>query len=198
MCNFIQNQPLMKSFLPLLLFIVLSTPRLWAQEDEKHVDFEVEQETEYEGAFKHHQIGAMLGHIHISQGHNSKGKRWLVLPMISMNYNYKFNERWGIGLHTDLTLESYEVEENENEIVERKTPIAPAIMGIFKPGKHFTYMLGFGEEFAKEEDLFLIRAEIEYGLELPKEFEFGASVGWDFRFDAYDSWVLAVGVSKLF
>ena len=91
-----------------------------------------------------------------------------------------------------------EGEDGEIDILERELPIAPALMGLYKPGEHFTFMLGVGEEFAEEEDLFLIRGEVEYGLELPNEFELGAAIGYDVRFDAYDSWVLAVGVSKLF
>lgn len=184
----------MKTFFSCILMFCMYSTCLYAQD----VETSVEVETESESEFKHHQIGIILGHAHISQGHVESGKKWLAIPMISLNYNYKINERWGIGLHTDFNLESFQVESYDENIVERETPIAPAVMVLFKPGEHFTYMLGAGEEFSKEEDLFLIRAEAEYGLELPKSFEFSASIGWDFRFDAYDSWALAVGVSKLF
>ncbi|MDW5290998.1 hypothetical protein [Formosa sp. PL04] len=186
----------MKNILLFFILLQLGAYTTYAQESEN------EHETETEGEFKHHQIGAMIGHAHLDEGSHTDGSRWLVVPMVSLNYNYWFNEKWGVGLHTDFILETYEViketEEGETETLERELPIAPALMAAFKPGKHFTYMLGFGEEFAKEDDLFLLRAEVEYTLELPKTFELGVALGYDLRFDAYDSWVMAVGVSKLF
>ncbi|MGJ5642872.1 hypothetical protein [Formosa sp. S-31] len=186
----------MKTTIVLLFLLVLPCTIIYAQEDETKSVFDEETE------IKHHQIGFMLGHAHISQGHSNGNKKWLALPMISLNYNYWFNERWAFGLHTDMVLEDFEVEQwngsGEDKILERKTPIAPAIMMLYKPGKHFTYMLGIGEEFTCEENLFLIRAEVEYSLELPNEFEFGTSVGYDIRVNEYDSWALQIGVSKLF
>ncbi|CDF77818.1 conserved hypothetical protein [Formosa agariphila KMM 3901] len=189
----------MKNILFFLILLQFATYSTYAQEHEAEHETELESE---EGEFKHHQIGAMIGHAHIYQGSHAEGKKWLVVPMASLNYNYWINKKWGVGLHTDFILESYEVheetEDGEIEILERELPIAPALMALYKPGEHFTFMLGIGEEFAAEEDLFLIRGEVEYGLELPKEFELGAAIGYDLRFDAYDSWVLAIGVSKVF
>ena len=190
----------MKNTLLFFILLQLATFTSYAQEHEAEHATELERE---EGEhFHHHQIGAMIGHAHIYQGSHTDGKKWLVVPMVSLNYNYWINKTWGIGLHTDFILETYEVheegEDGEINILERELPIAPALMAAYKPGEHFTFMLGVGEEFAKEEDLFLIRGEVEYSLELPKAFEFGAAVGYDIRFDAYDSWVLAVGLSKMF
>ncbi|MBP1840454.1 hypothetical protein [Formosa algae] len=190
----------MKNILLFFILLQFAAYSTYAQEHEDNQDTEMEfEESE---TFEHHQIGAMIGHAHIYQGHHAEGKDWLVVPMVSLNYNYWINETWGVGLHTDFILETYEVheegEDGEVEILERELPIAPALMAAYKPGEHFTFMLGVGEEFAKEEDLFLIRGEVEYSLELPKAFELGAAIGYDVRFDAYDSWVLALGVSKLF
>ena len=190
----------------LLFFILLQMGLFsaYAQDHETAHRSEIEsKENEFaEEEFKHNQIGIMLGHAHIDEGPHTEGSRWLVVPMVSLNYNYWFNEKWGIGLHTDFILENYEIteetDEGEVEILERELPIAPALMAAFKPGKHFTFMLGIGEEFAKEDDLFLIRGEVEYTLELPQTFELGVALGYDARFDAYDSWVMAIGVSKLF
>ena len=190
----------MKNILLFLILFQFATYGSYGQEhDAEHVTTFDQEDEEH---VHHHQIGAMIGHAHIYQGDHIEGKDWLVVPMVSLNYNYWINEKWGIGLHTDFILETYEViketVKGETETLERELPIAPALMAAFKPGKHFTYMLGVGEEFAKEDDLFLVRAEVEYTIELPKTFEFGAALGYDIRFDAYDSWVMAVGVSKLF
>lgn len=161
-----------------------------------------EKEVETEEEMNRHQIGVMIGHVHISNGVKPDGKKWDALPMFSINYNYRVTENWSLGLHTDFVNETFEVEEHlgsgEEKILERERPIAPALMVGYKPREHFTYMLGAGGEFAKEEDLFLLRAEVEYSLELPNEFEFAASIGYDFRFNAYDSLAIALGVLKSF
>ena len=63
-----------------------------------------------------------------------------------------------IGLHTDIVLETFEVEKNleggTEEVVERTRPIAPAILFIYKPTEHWSLGLGVGGEFAKEENYF--------------------------------------------
>ncbi|WP_066223276.1 hypothetical protein [Formosa haliotis] len=186
----------MKNIIFCFTFILLGVYTSNAQESE------IETETESEEHFNHHQIGILLGHSHISQGPNSEGKKWVTAAMFSLNYNYWFNRHWALGVHTDIVPETLKIireEDNgETDVYEREVPIAPALMLCYKPGKHFTYMLGAGEEFAKEENLFLVRAEVEYSVEMPKEFEFGAGIGYDIRFNAYDSWVLSVGVSKIF
>ncbi|WP_299782115.1 hypothetical protein [uncultured Formosa sp.] len=186
----------MKKTLLLLILLQLGAYTIYAQESENKHNEETEE------GFEHHQIGVMIGHAHIDEGHHVEGNRWLVVPMVSLNYNYWFTKNWAVGLHTDFILETYEIlketEEGESEVLERELPIAPAIMAAYKPGEHFAFMVGVGEEFAKEEDLFLIRGEVEYSLELPKAFELGAAIGYDLRFDEYDSWVLAIGISKMF
>ncbi len=150
--------------------------------------------------FRHHQIGLMLGHTHISQGVQNGDKKWEVLPSIVLNYNYWFNEKWGLGIHTDIVVETYEVEKHlksgSDEILERAYPVAPAVMGMYKPKKHFSYLVGVGGEFANTENLFLVRGEVAYGIHILKEIELETSISYDLRFNAYDSWGLAIGISK--
>ncbi len=149
---------------------------------------------------KHHRISLMLGHTHVSQGVQNGGKKWEVLPSVALGYDYWLNKNWAVGVHTDIVIETYEVEKHLNsekeEILEREYPISPAIMGIYKPKKHFSYQIGVGGEFAKTENLFLIRSEIAYGIHILKEFEVETSVSYDLRFNAYDSWGIAIGISK--
>ncbi|URM38914.1 hypothetical protein [Flavobacterium anhuiense] len=71
-------------------------------------------------------------------------------------------------------------------------------MGIYKPNEHWSFLLGFGGEFAKEEDFFLTRAGIEYGYELPKGWEIFGTASYDFKWNAYDSWGIGLGIAKNF
>jgi len=133
--------------------------------------------------------------------HDGK-QSWEVLPSFGLNYNYWFNETWAIGLHTDIVIETYEVERHldtgSEEILERVTPIAPALMLGYKPHKHFGFLLGPGYELEAEENLFLVRTEVEYSIEMAAGLEFEAGIGYDFRVDAYDSWSMVLGICRSF
>ncbi len=155
-------------------------------------------ETE-EKEFPKHTLGIVLSHNNISKGVTQNGTKWLSVPAWGIDYNYQFCEKWAVGLHTDIIIEKIEVIENlksEEESIERSYPIAPALMGIYKPTKHSSFMLGMGVEFAKEENLVLTRAGYEWGTELGKKWELSFSFNYDFRWDAYDSYTLGFGIAR--
>jgi len=149
--------------------------------------------------FKHHQIGLLLGHTHMRAGEEIESKNRLSLPSFTLYYNYFFNERWSVGLHTDLVTEQFVAQSlGGGEAVERERPIAPAVMLGYKPGEHFTFLAGGGVDIDGEETLGLIRIDAEYGLEIINEWEFVVALGYDIRIDAFDSFQLGVGVAKKF
>ena len=96
----------------------------------------------------------------------------LVLPFWGLDYNFQFSPKFALGLHTDFVLESFEVEKNldgeDETATERSHPVAPAVIGFYKPAEHGSFGLGAGGEFAKEEDYFLNRqqwnTELKYAM----------------------------------
>jgi hypothetical protein len=146
---------------------------------------------------KHHCLSFLLSHTYVSQGVIDGDRKWLTLPSVALDYNYFFMPKWSVGLHNDLIIENFKVEKTE-EVFERTTPIASALTAGFKPGEHFTYQFGLGGEFAKEEDFFLIRFGVEYGLELPKDWELVSNFVYDIKWNAYDSFSIGIGISKSF
>ena len=151
----------------------------------------------------YHTLGFLISHTQINQGIQADGnKKWLSLSSWAINYNYKFSSKWAIGLHNDIVLEDFAVEEHlkssEAEVLQRSYPIASAVMVTYKPGKHFSYMLGSGGEFARTGNLFLVRVGIEYGYDITKDWELNASVTNDIKINAYNSWAVGLGVTKVF
>jgi hypothetical protein len=151
---------------------------------------------------KSHSVGLAIGHAHVFEGRDAEGnKKVLALPMWGIDYNFQFSPKWMIGFHTDIITETFAVKKNlangeDGEVVERSRPVAPAIMGFFKPTHHWNFGLGLGGEFAKEENYFLTRATVEYGAEISKGWEVFGAVQYDFRWNAYDSWTIGIGISK--
>ena len=165
----------------------------------------IAQENEDKEVFKpHHQIGISINHVHVFEGRDDEGNREVLsLPAWGVDYTFQFHKNWAIGLHTDFVIEKFKVEkvyanDEDNETVERSYPIAPALMGIYKPSESWSFLLGFGGEFAKEENYFLTRVGAEYGYELPKNWEIFGTFSYDLKWNAYDSWGIGLGIAKNF
>ncbi|MDH7461900.1 hypothetical protein QEG73_11450 [Chitinophagaceae bacterium 26-R-25] len=150
-----------------------------------------------------HSLGLNIGHEQSFSGVDENGKRKLVgLPYWGLDYNFQFARKFAIGLHTDFVTETFKVEKNleagEKEVVERSFPIAPAVMGFYKPTEHWSFGLGMGAEFEKEENYVLNRIAIEYGAEIRNGWEVFGVLQYDIRWNAYDTWTIGLGISKAF
>lgn len=177
----------------LLCFSILLSNKITAQESEEKEIFK-----------PHHQIAISINHVHVFEGIDDDGnKEVLALPAWGIDYTYHLSQKWAIGLHTDFIIEKFKVEKDlesgeDKETVERSYPIAPAVMGIYKLNEHWSFLLGMGGEFAKEEDYLLTRAGAEYGYELPKRWEIFGTFSYDIKWSAYDSWGIGLGIAKNF
>lgn len=118
-------------FLILLMIAGVSVPYLVSAKEDSHDSFS-----------PHHTLGFMISHTQVSQGVQTNGnKKWLSLPSWALNYNYKFSPKWAIGLHNDIIVEDFVVQEHlknsGGETLERSYPVASAVMASYKPGKYF-------------------------------------------------------------
>ncbi|MGL6269525.1 MAG: hypothetical protein ACRC2O_16445 [Chitinophagaceae bacterium] len=138
-----------------------------------------------------------LGHTHISEGKVDGETQWLTTASWSFNYDYWISNKWAIGLQTDLIIETFIIENHEEELIERSYPWTFVPVAIFKPGKHLSIIAGVGAEFSKGHNLAMTRLGIEYGFHLPKNWEVGAALVWDEKWNYYNSWGIAFTVSKI-
>lgn len=150
-----------------------------------------------------HKLSVVISHAQVFQGRDINGnKQVLSLPSWGLDYTYQFTPKWGIGLHTDIITETFEVEKHlssggDAQVIERAYPVAPALMGIYRLNHHWSFLIGAGVEFAKEENFFLNRAGVEYAAELPKGWEVFGSLSYDIKWSAYDTWLIGLGISKV-
>lgn len=180
-------------FIPLLmvLFLFFLLPTLTLAQATHH------EKDNDKGA---HKFTLALGHAHIKEGVEEGKNKWLVMGAWALNYDYLLSSKWALGVHNDVIIEDFTVEKHlgdgEQKEIEREIPIATKLVGSFKPGKHMSYMVGVGEEFGKGEHLFLSTLGVEYGWHLHKGWELGGELSYDIKWNAYDTWILGVGVSK--
>ncbi len=139
-----------------------------------------------------------LGHTHISQGKIENDTKWLALASWTLNYDYWLSDKWAIGIQNDLVLESFIIEDAEDESIERHYPVSVVPVVIFKAGKHLSLIAGVGEEFSRGHNLTLTRLGAEYGWHLPGDWEIGIAAVWDNKWNYYNSWGLVFTTSKIF
>lgn len=156
-----------------------------------------------EGDFRpKHNIGLNIGHAHSLHGVEEDGSsKTLILPYWGFDYNFQFAQRFALGVHVDYINEDFEVEKNlasGSQTVERSRPVAPALVGFYKPGERWSVGLGIGGEFSKEENYLLNRGAVEYGVEIRKGWEVFGVLQYDIRWNAYDTWTIGLGISKAF
>lgn len=144
-----------------------------------------------------HRFTIGLGHTHVSEGKVDGDTKWLALPSWSLNYDYWLSNKWALGLQNDIILESFKIENNHHEEIERSYPVAIVPVAMFKPGKHLSLIGGVGCEFADNHSLTLTRLGAEYGFHLPNNWEVGGALVWDNKWNYYNSWGLAITISKI-
>ncbi len=182
----------MKKILRFFFFVLMlsfHTPLLWSQEMSSHE----------EPFHAHPSVGLFISHAHVFEGLDADGDRQaLSLSSWGLDFNYHFHPQWAIGLHTDVIIEKFKVEAQDGETTEVNYPVAPALMAIFQPGTHWEFLAGLGLELTKEEQEVFNRIGLGYIAELSPGWEMAAALTYDLKWEAYDTWVLGLGVVHLF
>jgi hypothetical protein len=173
----------------LLVFTVLSSQLLLAQETEKEATGENKL---------HHRISLMQAFSHIPSLSEMNGqKHAFIVPTVGLNYELWFNKKWAIGLHNDFIIQSFNIENEDGKpAIKREYPILTTLVGIYKPGKHLSFFAGPGIEFEKTENFNVVKLGIEYGVELSKSYEVGFGFEYDAKINGYSTWLVGIGISK--
>lgn len=142
------------------------------------------------------RMAVLIGHTFIPMG--TEPDR-LAVPSWGLDLEYWFNHKWGIGLHNDLEIETFLVEqEGHEEILTREYPLVLTLDALYKPWKQLVFLVGPGWEIERNEDFFLVRAGVEYEFELGQGWDLSPAFFYDSRRNAYDTWTIALGVGKSF
>jgi hypothetical protein len=158
-----------------------------------------QHESEHKHHSNFHKASGLMGFSFMRNSIEGVSNHVLVVPVIGLNYDYFFKGKWGVGLHSELILQQFKVEKHKQEtVIERENPISLIGQVQFKPHHRWTLFTGYGIEIEKHKNLQLIRIGGEYGIELPKNWEVGLSLEFDYKPDAYSSLFFGISFSKLF
>jgi hypothetical protein len=145
-----------------------------------------------------HKITLVMAYSFIDNSFTDQTGDILIVPTFGFNYDYYFNARWGLGIHTDILLQQYKVEKHgSHEEILRENPVGSAGMVLFKPNHRWTRMAGYGVEVEKHENFQMVRTGVEYGIALPKHWELGFSIEFDYKINTHSSLMFGVAFSKM-
>jgi hypothetical protein len=185
------NSVTMKKKLSIIVALILIMTTGYSQEEEK-------KETKDEGLKGTHRLTLVIGHSHVFAGIKENGKKgFKIFPSWGFDYDYWVSNRLAIGVQTDMVVETFEVENHENTVIERTRPVTTVAAAIFKAGKSIGLIAGMGGEFAHEGNFAVTRLGAEAGWEMKNNWEFGVSLVYDIKWNGYDSGGIGFGITKL-
>lgn len=170
----------------LFILLVFNFQNLFAQEQEKE-------------AFSHHKVALVLGHTHIPNAYQSTtGSQAVIVPSWGLNYDYLFNERWSIGVHFDMEIATYIIENADGSDLERERPVIISLIGTYKLHKGLMIGGGFGKEFEAHQNFWVYKFGVEYEFELSEQWGLAPSLVIDIKENLYHSWTIGLGVGRRF
>lgn len=123
--------------------------------------------------------------------------RGTALPAYSINYDYVLNSHWSIGSHNDVLLEDMKEEGAVAGAQSFSRPVTAKLIGAYHYSKHLGCNFGLGDEVSNHENVLLTSLGADYVIHLRSNWEVGAEVSYDMKFDHTDNWVLGFGITRI-
>lgn len=176
--------------LVLLIFSIFCISQFYAQEH-KNYELNEHKKTSY------FRISASLAHTFVPE-ETANGTKNVVLPSFALDVEFWINDYWGIGLHNDLELMTFEVKEDEHIFVEREYPVLITLDLLWKPFNELVVFVGPGIELEPTENFFVFRSGFEYEIPISSNWDLSPLVFYDIRDGAYNTLSIGLGVGYRF
>jgi len=143
----------------------------------------------------HFRAAVLIGHTYFP---TEQGEH-LYIPSFGLDLEYWWSQHWGIGLHNDIEVENFEIISANREVgIERSYPLVSTLDILYKPWKELVLLMGPGIEADNEQTFGLVRFGMEYEWMITKKWDVSPSIFYDTRFEAFDSWSIALGFGRHF
>ncbi|NVK29137.1 MAG: hypothetical protein HWE14_13880 [Flavobacteriia bacterium] len=160
--------------------------------------FGMAQESEQNEQFTFSSLSLSIGHTLVFEGVRNGERTPVSLPSWALDYNYYIHEKWILGIHTDIIIESFEFEipGEGSAVFERNFPLAAVGVVGHRIGRWFMYV-GGGAEFG-DETFGVVRLGGEVAHSFDDRFEMLLGVAYDYKIDNYSSLAVTAGVAYKF
>ncbi|WP_157600800.1 hypothetical protein [Persicobacter sp. CCB-QB2] len=122
------------------------------------------------------------------------------VPTLGLDYVYKINHRWSLGLMADVELDRYTMLTLSEQWIVRENVVVLAAVAKFELLKGFSVFAGPGYEqmFAEGgEDFWLVKVGLEYEIRMEKGWQLAPSIIYDYK-DVYQTISYGFAVGKRF
>lgn len=148
-------------------------------------------------SFKHHKIAIVTGYGFIPDVIDEEGEKLnRVIPVFGVDYEYWFNHKFGVGLHTDLELSSYTVVNDDQEHIARHYAFVISAVFLYEPLHNWALFAGPGRELEHDHSVNLFRIGTDYTKTFQDNWGVGIVLLHDFKEELVNSTTLGIVVSK--
>jgi hypothetical protein len=134
----------------------------------------------------------VMAYSYIPQAYEG-GKTVAIIPAWGLDLDYHFSRKWAIFIQNDVKLQSFEIEDEDEVVLERNFPFSIAVLGHYTPFSRLSFFAGPGIELEKNRNLWIFKIGVGYSFEISETFELGIGLIYENREELYDG--LNFGVS---
>ena len=167
-----------------------------AQPLEEPVDSLTERETSSaEELAKRHKLALAVGYTHIPEGVDEvEGDKGVWVPALGLDYYYRLNEKWKIGLAADIEFGEYLIV--DKDLNRHNAFILVALAG-YELVPFWAVFAGGGIELEDHKNLGVLRLGTEYEFMFQRDWLIAPGLLADFKWE-FTSWSVYVAGGRVF
>jgi len=176
----------------LIFFYVLMGHLVIGQHTEEEPDIHPKE-------ISHWKLGLSISHAFLPSGsHDNFNEKLLIVPAIGIELFYNINQKWGIIWANEVTMQSYVVNNEKEDNLQREFPFVSALVANYHIGKRFYINAGPGIEIEKHKSFLIFRAGIEYELVISEGWDVAPAIHYETKQGKFGTVYLGVTIARHF
>ena len=195
-----------KTLTAMIVLAVLSiSPRLNAQESDEAA-LKIKGQTHQDSGhhvheFKRIKVALNLAHAYMPKAAPDMDGGTLIIPVWGLDFQFWFNEHWGLALKNDIEIAKYVLTEYDEsgDTRLRENPVIISLPLYYSPWDGgLTFFSGPGVELEEDHNLWVYRFGLGYEFELPGHWDFAPEFVYDLKNGIINSFTIAISIGKRF
>ncbi|MEM9327766.1 MAG: hypothetical protein AAGA85_19005 [Bacteroidota bacterium] len=122
----------------------------------------------------------------------------IIIPAWGLGVDYKVSEKWALVFLTELEIQSYVVEQGEEQELEREFPLITVLAVGYEITPNIVVDVGIGREFESNESFNLLHFAAAYNFHLPNHWHIGPGAALNLRENGFPTYSFKIGAAKMF